>query len=135
VAEYFDAVKQPKGYPMKPKFKPGDKIAIKVPPNQFATTVSFYRDILGLEQLDQSSQDPYESVAFKFGDKNLWIDKISSISQAEIWLEIKADDIRQAAEYFQYHNVVRRDEIEPLPENFRGFWIANPSEIIHLITE
>ena len=120
---------------MKPNFKPGDNIAIKVPPHQFDATVAFYRDVLGLEQLDQSYQDQYENVAFKFGDKNLWIDKISTTSQAEIWLEIKADDIEHAAEYFQNHNAVRRDEIEPLPENFKGFWIASPSDIIHLITE
>jgi hypothetical protein len=31
--------------------------------------------------------------------------------------------------------VVRRDEIEPLPEGFKGFWISNPANIIHLISQ
>jgi predicted enzyme related to lactoylglutathione lyase len=120
---------------MKPKFEPGKNIAIKVPPHQFENTVLFYRDVLGLEELDLSPSEQYESVTFKFGDKNLWIDKISSISHAEIWLEIKTDDIEQAAHHFKDYKVVRRDEIEPLPSDFKGFWISSPSNIIHLINE
>jgi predicted enzyme related to lactoylglutathione lyase len=120
---------------MKPNFEPGENIAIKVPPHQFEKTVSFYRDVLGLEQTIIESPDQYQSVTFKFGGKILWIDKISSISQAEIWLEIKTDDIEQASNYFEEHEVVRRDEIEPLPGEFKGFWVSSPSNIIHLIHE
>ena len=120
---------------MKPIFAPGDNIAIKVPSHQFEATVSFYKDILGLELMDQLDQGQYESVAFKFGDKNLWIDKVPTLSQAEIWLEIKTNNIEQAAEYLKSHNIVRRDGIESLPENFKGFWIASPSDIIHLISK
>jgi len=28
---------------------------------------------------------------------------------------------------------VRCNEIEPLPEGFRGFWIADPAGIVHLV--
>ena len=70
---------------MKPTFQPGENIAIKVPPHQFEQTVSFYRDILGLEQIELDSSDHFQSVPFKFGDKNLWIDKSAALSQAEIW--------------------------------------------------
>jgi hypothetical protein len=65
----------------------------------------------------------------------LWIDKIEGISQAEIWLEVITDDAETAAKYFDEKHCVRRDEIEKLPKGFRGFWIANPADIIHLITE
>lgn len=118
---------------MKPRFEPGDNIAIKVPPQQFDETVSFYKDILDLEQIHLKAPDPLESVTFKFGDKNLWVDKAPSISQAEIWLEIKTDDAAQAANYFQSCGIARRDEIEPLPVDFEGFWISSPSNIIHLV--
>ncbi len=120
---------------MKPKFHPGENIAIKVPPHQFDQTVAFYRDVLGLEQTQLASLDPFESVTFQFGDKNLWIDKIDSISQAEVWLEIVTDNIEQAADYFEDYNVVRRDEIEPLPNDFKGVWIASPANVIHLVRE
>ncbi len=47
---------------------------MKVPVHEFDRTVAFYRDILGLEEIEASSQDGIEAVTFKFGDKNLWID-------------------------------------------------------------
>ena len=120
---------------MKPKFTPGKNIAIKVPVHEWEKTVSFYRDILGFEEFDEFSLDEAESAIFKFGDKNIWVDKTGHISQAEIWLEVLADDVEAASKYLQEQGCIRRDDFEPLPEGFNGFWIANPSNIIHLITE
>lgn len=120
---------------MKPQYKAGKNIAIKVPPFEYEKTVSFYRDILGLEEQTLSSTDQYESTCFKFGDQNLWIDNISSVSQAEIWLEIVTDNIDEAASHLESHGVVRRDEIETLPKDVKGFWVCGPSNIIHLIAE
>jgi hypothetical protein len=40
-----------------------------------------------------------------------------------------------ASVYFRKNSFIRRDEIEPLPDGFKGFWIANPANIIHLVTE
>jgi predicted enzyme related to lactoylglutathione lyase len=126
-------MKRKEGSSMKPNFEPGENIAIKVSPHQFEKTVAFYRDVLGLEQIHMKSPDQYQSVTFEFGGKQLWIDKISSMSQAEIWLEIKTDNLEQASHYFNEHEVVRSDEIDPLPSEFRGFWISSPANIIHLI--
>lgn len=120
---------------MKPKFMPGKNIAMKIPVHEFEETVEFYRDILGLEETDVSSPDEIKSVTFQFGDKVLWLDSIASISQAEIWLEIVADDIEAAAQYLGEKNCIRRDEIEPLPDGFKGFWLSNPANIIHLVNE
>ncbi len=33
------------------------------------------------------------NVGFEFGSKQLWIDKVARLSQAEIWLEIVTDDV------------------------------------------
>ena len=120
---------------MKPKFTPGKNIAMKVPVHEFDMTVAFYRDILGFEEIEASLPDDNEAVTFKFGDKNLWIDKIARISQAEVWLEVVTDNVKAAFKYFEENNCIRRDEIEPLPEGFKGFWIANPANIIHLVNE
>jgi len=57
------------------------------------------------------------------------------ISQAEIWLEVVTDDLEGAAAHFEEHACTRRDEIEPLPEGFRAFWISSPANIIHLVSE
>lgn len=120
---------------MKPKFSAGKNIAIKVPVHEFEQTVAFYRDILGFEQTESSSPDDFESVTFKFGDKNLWVDKIAGISQAEIWLEVVTDDIETASTYLADKDCSRRDDIEPLPQGFKAFWLANPANIIHLVNE
>jgi catechol 2,3-dioxygenase-like lactoylglutathione lyase family enzyme len=120
---------------MNPKFSPGKNIAVKVPPHEFEATVAFYKDVLGLEQIEASATGDFESVVFEFGDKNLWIDRISGLSQGEIWLEVVADDIEHASEYLAKKGCARRDEIEPLPKDFIGFWVSSPANIIHLVTE
>lgn len=120
---------------MKPKFKPGKNIAMKVPAHEYEKTVSFYRDILCFEEIKEESVDIIESTTFKFGDKFLWIDKVATLSQAEIWLEVITDNIVEASKYFIEKKCVRRDEIEPLPEGFKGFWISSTANIIHLISE
>ena len=118
---------------MKPDFRPGNNIAMKVPAHEFDSTVDFYETVLCLQRKTTESPDAYESVVFEFGDKNLWIDRIAGLSQAEVWLEVETDDIEQAAAYLAEKGCIRRDEIEPLPRDFRGFWVSNPSNIIHLL--
>jgi len=106
---------------------------MKVPAHEFEKTVAFYQEILGFKLKKASSPGGFESAAFEFGDKSLWIDKISGLSQAEIWLEIEADNLEEAEAYFSQMGCTRIDEIEPLPSDFKGFWICSPSNIIHLI--
>jgi len=120
---------------LKPTFRPGKNIAIKVPVHEFEKMVTFYKVILGLKQKEASSPDEFDSVTFEFGDKNLWVDKISGISQAEVWLEIETDNSAEAKEYLKNQGCVIRDEIEPLPASFNGFWLSSPSNTIHLVSQ
>lgn len=115
---------------MSVKFSGGKNIAMKVPPHQYEQTVAFYKDILGLEEIGGPSG---EAVGFKFGANNLWVDKVSAMSQAELWLEIVTDDTKKAAEVLDEAGVARCDEIEDLGENFDGYWISSPASIIHLV--
>ena len=108
----------------------GPNIAMKVPPERFETTVAFYRDTLGLGVLKDTAQ----SVAFSYGPIQLWIDCRDQVSHAEVWLELVTDDTETAARDLAEKGVVRRDEIEPLPEGFDGFWITNPASVIHLVS-
>ena len=114
---------------MKPKFKAGRNIALKIPPHEYDETVRFYSDVLGLTRLVNYSP----AIVFEFGGKNLWLDKVEGLSQAETWLEVYADNLDVAAEHFDSHGVVRRDEIENLPDDLEGFWITNAAGIIHLV--
>ena len=118
---------------MKPDFTPGKNIAMKVPSHEYEKTVHFYQTILGFKQIENAPVDEFESVAFEFGDKHLWIDKITGISQAEVWLEINTQDPKSAQRYLEQQGCVIRNEIETLPSNFNGFWLANPSNVIHLV--
>jgi catechol 2,3-dioxygenase-like lactoylglutathione lyase family enzyme len=113
------------------KYAGGRNIAIKVPPHQYEDMVRFYKNILGLKPLDNHPP----AVGFEFGANQLWIDRVPGMSQAEIWLELATPDIPGAAEHLEKAGVVRRDEIEPLPEGYEGFWIASPSSIIHMVAK
>lgn len=113
------------------KFVAGRNIAMKVPPHVYDDTVRFYRDVLGFREI--SEYQP--SVVFEFGSNNLWIDCVAGLSQAETWLEIHANDLAAAEAYLASAKVVRCDEIEPLPEGFKGFWVSSPAAIIHLVRQ
>ncbi|MEQ9362941.1 MAG: hypothetical protein RIF32_01785 [Leptospirales bacterium] len=115
----------------KVKFRAGPNIAMKVPPHQYEATVRFYRDVLGFARIE--SEAPHS--VFEFGDKQLWIDRVSGVSQAEIWLQVQTNDIGCATEYLAEAGVVRCDEIETLPEGFAGCWISSPAAVIHLVSE
>lgn len=120
---------------MKLDFSAGKNIAMKVPAHEFEQTIRFYRDVLGFEVLEDIASDSDDSVAFAFGDTILWVDKAAALSQAEIWLEIVTEDVESAAYYLRQQGCFRRDEIEVLPQDFRGFWISSPANIIHLVNE
>ncbi|MEM7736486.1 MAG: hypothetical protein AAF267_11915 [Deinococcota bacterium] len=113
----------------KPEFSGGRNIAMKVPPHLWQETVTFYQDVIGLDVIPTKSP----SVCFAFGANRLWIDHVDGLSQAELWLELSTLDVQGAASHFEKAGIVRRDEIEPLPENFEGFWIQSPASIIHLV--
>lgn len=119
---------------MKPEFRPGRNIAMKVPAHEHDRAVAFYRDVLGLEPAGEEPFAGGTSVRFRFGDRVLWIDPVPGLSQAEIWLEVVTDDVTAAAAYLAGQDCARRDGIEPLPEGFEGFWLAGPGNIIHLVT-
>lgn len=117
---------------MEPTFQPGNNIAMKIPPHEYAETVRFYREVLRFRETTGSEEG--DTPRFEFGDKTLWLDCVSGLSQAEIWLEIVAGDIGQAADYLKAQGCHRRDEIEPLPAGMQAFWIASPANIIHLVS-
>lgn len=117
---------------MNVEFQPGRNIAMKIPAHEYQDTVRFYREVLGLKEIPLDSVD--DTPRFEFGDKVLWLDKMPGLSQAEIWLEIITSDIEQASVHLEEQGCYRRDEIEPLPDGFKAFWISSPSNIIHLVS-
>jgi catechol 2,3-dioxygenase-like lactoylglutathione lyase family enzyme len=112
-------------------FNGGRNIAMKVPPHQYEATVRFYRDVVGLRAIDEHLPD----VSFAFGSNRLWIDRVEGMSQAELWLELVADDVGAASKHLEAASVVRCDEIERLPDGFKGFWISSPASIVHLVSK
>ena len=120
---------------MSSDFEPGRNIAMKVPAHEYESTVAFYRDVLGFQPIQGQALSSTDSVRFAFGDKVLWIDKVPTLSQAEIWLEVVTTNLVDAARQLEDHGCCRRDEIETLPEGFKGFWVSSPANIIHLVAE
>lgn len=112
-------------------FRGGKNIAIKVPPNQWQSTVDFYRNVAALPVVSDSAK----SVAFSFGSNTLHIDRCEQLSQAEIWLELISNDVENARVYLEDAGVSRCDAIEELPDGFNGFWISSPASIVHLVSD
>ena len=106
---------------------------MKVSPELFDNTVQFYQTILGLPPAHLENPHTGNSVVFDFEGKNLWIDQREGVTQSEIWLEIVADDIEAADIYLSEMGCDRCDEVEPLPNGFKGFWVRGPGSVIHLI--
>jgi catechol 2,3-dioxygenase-like lactoylglutathione lyase family enzyme len=113
----------------KPKYSGGRNIAMRVPAHLYDATVQFYAEVLGLKRVERHSP----AVVFEFGNNQLWVDSVAALSQSEVWLELVTDDLATASEHLRLNNIVRRDEIDPLPEGFQAFWISNPASIIHLV--
>ncbi len=111
-----------------PTYTGGQNIALKLPPHEFEATLRFYRDTLGFH-VDEKGASPVVA----FGPMKLWLDRVDTISQAEIWLEITTDNVEMAAEDLSNKDVVRQNEIEKLPSELEGFWISSPANIIHLV--
>jgi len=70
---------------------------------------------------------------FQFGPNRLWVDRVPNLSHPDIWLEVETNDTEAAASYLKINGVARRDEVEPLREDFDGFWISDPAGVIHLV--
>ena len=114
-----------------PRFLGGVNIALKVPPHQFEETERCYVETVGLPVVSRTAS----SVELEFGPNRLWLDRVPTVSQAEIWLEIVTDDLSAAQQRLHTAGVTRCDEIEPLPEDLTASWITNPAQIVHLVLQ
>ena len=110
-------------------FSGGRNIALKLPPHEFDEAVRFYGEVLGLQQLN----DYLPSTVFDYGANLLWLDRAETMTQAELWLELRTPDTAAAAQHLDHHGITRCDAVETLPKGFDGFWISGPGNIIHLV--
>jgi hypothetical protein len=113
-----------------PTFRGGRNVAMKVPAHQFENTVEAYQR-LGIPVLERTAS----YVCFEFGPMKLHVNKVTGLSQSEIWLEFITSDASAAAPVVAQNGFVRCDDIEPLPEGYAGFWVMNPAAIVHLVSE
>jgi hypothetical protein len=116
---------------MSVKIKGGVNIAMKVPSHQYEAVIAFYRDIVGLEPFDEKAP----SIGFHLGPNRLWIDEAPNYSQAEVWLELFTDNHQGALTLLEKGGAIRCDQIEDLGDGFRGGWIMNPSNVVHIVRE
>ena len=72
---------------------------------EFRERQQFYRDVLGLKVLENH----LPAVGFEFGSNQLWIDRVTGLSQAELWLEIVTDDVHFSAFQGRGCRALRRD--------------------------
>ncbi|MGP4806389.1 hypothetical protein ACSV5G_21720 [Agrobacterium cavarae] len=87
--------------------------------------MTFYCDRVGLEVVRVLDA----SVGLRFGTMTLWIDRVPHQSQADVWLELFADDPDAALSVLQSP---RRDELEPLTA-VTGHWTSDPAGTVLLV--
>ncbi|WP_337181737.1 hypothetical protein [Shinella sp.] len=116
---------------MTARLEGGIDIAMKVPTHQYAATVAFYRDVVGLPPFEGKAP----ATGFMLGPNRLWIDEAPNYSQAEVWLELFTPDHQVALAHLERNGVVRCDAVEDLGEGFRGGWVMNPANIVHMVRE
>ncbi len=104
---------------------PGKNIAIKVPLYKWEETVAFYRDKLGLSV----TKTLENSVGFAFGEMTLWIDRVATQSQTDVWLELFTDAPDEALRHLESP---KRDTLEPLV-GVNGHWTSDPAGVILLL--
>ncbi|GAA2833729.1 MULTISPECIES: hypothetical protein [Aminobacter] len=109
----------------------GINIAMKIPSHQYQATIAFYRDVVGLKPFT----DKAPAIGFELGPNKLWLDEDPTMSQAEVWLELFTPDASGALKQMADAGVVRCDAIEPLGDDFRGGWIMNPANVVHMVRE
>lgn len=107
------------------RITPGKNIAIKVPLFRWAETVAFYRERAGLEVVREGEN----TIAFRFGEMTLWLDRVSHQSQGDVWLELFSDDPDAAVAEL---GGPTRDELEPL-DGVTGHWTSDPNGIVLLV--
>src|SRR5690606_15840468 len=107
------------------KITPGRNIAIKVPLHNWADTVAFYRDRVGLPVKKELAS----SVAFDFGEMTLWIDRVERQSQVDVWLELFTEDPDGALRQLKSP---MRDELEPV-DDVNGHWTSDPAGVVLLV--
>ncbi|MFD0986834.1 hypothetical protein [Methyloligella solikamskensis] len=112
-------------------FKGGRNMALKLPAHQFEATLQFYRDTLGLPVKMMADGVP----VVEYGPIRLWLDRSETVSRSELWMEIVAKDAEKADAALEAAGVTRCDNIEPLPKDFRGFWVMSPADVVHLVAE
>lgn len=103
----------------------GKNIAIKVPLHKWEETVAFYEQRIGLPVHKRLT----DSVGFVFGDMTLWIDRVATQSQVDVWLEFFTDDPDGAIEHL---GGPLRDELEPL-DGVTGHWTSDPAGVVLLV--
>lgn len=105
--------------------RPGRNIAVKVPLYRWEEAVAFYRDRVGLTIVKELAS----SVGFAFGEMTLWIDRVDTQSQVDIWLELFTDDPGGALATL---GGPKRDELEPL-DGVDGHWTSDPAGVVLLV--
>jgi hypothetical protein len=113
----------------KVKLAAGRNLAVKVPPHVYEATVQFYRDVVGLPLIE--SRPP--SIGFEFGDKNLWIDRVPGLSQAEIRLELITNDVLAASEHLKSANMCAAMKSSHCQRDSQAFSVSSPASIVHLV--
>ncbi|WP_193318073.1 MULTISPECIES: VOC family protein [Streptomyces] len=123
-------------------FSGGVNVAMKIPAPDWAATVAFYRDTLGLEVVDEAEGEATgtatvsHTVAVRFGPTTLWLDRVPGAARSDVWLELRTPHLESAMERLARAGHQPLDSVEPFTApDTRAHWYRNPAGVVHLLTE
>lgn len=114
----------------------GSNVAMKIPASSYDSTVSFYRDVLGLTVVpvdDDLSPKVMRSYRVDSGALTLWLDCVAEEDAVGVWLELLPPDLTVAVQHLAAHGVSPQDWREPFPPGTEAHWMCNPVEIPHVL--
>ncbi|WP_114748258.1 VOC family protein [Pleomorphovibrio marinus] len=120
---------------MKPTFRGGLNIAVKIPKAKYQATLQFYGETLGLELEERPISHPEITRTHRvvFGPNILWLDCVPTKTHSETWLELRTEEMGLAEAYLHENGVRFCDEIEDIPKGMH--WLTDPAGTVFILCE
>lgn len=118
----------------KTQFTGGTNIALKIPKHKYEETVRYYKEILGMQVVEEPITNPTVSRTYSvvFGPNTLWLDCVDNYTHSEVWLEINTPDVSGAMDYLAAKGVTAKDEFEKIPAS--KHWVTDPSGAVMIVS-
>ena len=111
-----------------------DTIIVRCPSHRYDSTISFYREIMGLHG-EYHGKDMCKIEWGKGPGTGLWIQKVDRLTHPSLWLVVDTNDNDLAKNILKSDSRVTMREAEPdnIADGIGGFWVSPECDLVHLV--